>query len=204
MELIEKLENRTVRIGKYWIYFGLFLCSYCNKEVIKRLSNGKAAKSCGCVRSKLAGEGRKTHGECDRNNLYIRWKHIKSRCFNFNAKDFDNYGGRGITVCQEWLEYIPFRDWALSNGYKKELTIDRIDNDGNYEPKNCRWVTNTINIRNSRATKLNPKLVIEIRGKFNEGIYSKKQLAKEYHVSDIQIGNIVHFKHWRDIHDLSI
>lgn len=66
---------------------------------------------------------------------------MRSRCLTASNKDYGNYGGRGITVCKEWDDFSVFRSWALSNGYKEGLSIDRKNNDGNYEPSNCRWAT---------------------------------------------------------------
>jgi hypothetical protein len=77
-----------------------------------------------------------------------------ARCNNPNAGSYDNYGGRGITVCREWLDYEEFRAWALANGYADDLSIDRINNDGNYEADNCRWATDGTQRRNSRRTHL--------------------------------------------------
>ena len=74
--------------------------------------------------------------------LYRRYHHIKERCYNPNSKAYKRYGGRGIAMCDEWLNsYQAFEDWCLSHGFSKELAIDRIDNDGDYAPNNCRFVT---------------------------------------------------------------
>lgn len=73
--------------------------------------------------------------------LYMVWVSMRSRCFTVSNKDYESYGGRGITVCKEWDDFSVFRKWALSNGYKEGLSIDRKNNDGNYEPSNCCWAT---------------------------------------------------------------
>ena len=82
---------------------------------------------------------------------YRIWLQMKNRCFNKNTSRYKDYGGRGITVCDEWRnDFKAFYDWSMSNGYSDDLTIDRINNDGDYEPNNCRWVTMKVQNRNSR------------------------------------------------------
>ena len=77
--------------------------------------------------------------------LYRTWTAMKQRCCNPNLKNYPWYGGKGVVVCDEWLDYATFRAWVVSNGYSKAMTIDRIDSDGNYEPSNCRWCTSAEN-----------------------------------------------------------
>lgn len=118
-----------------------------------------ATRSCGCFVSENARIASKTHGECY-TQLYHVWEKIKARCNNPNEKSYKNYGGRGIKICEEWLDYISFRDWAKENGYEAQLTIDRIDNNLGYFPGNCRWVTNAENQKNKRNTRF-----VTFRGK---------------------------------------
>lgn len=86
--------------------------------------------------------------------LYWCWKAIKQRCLNPRCRAYRNYGGRGITVCDEWMDFEPFLAWALDAGWQKGLDLDRIDNDGNYTPSNCRFVTRRENVNNRRKTTL--------------------------------------------------
>ena len=97
---------------------------------------------------------RKSHGKQPA-RLYRIWSNMKNRCTNPNADNYSFYGGRGIKVCDEWRDdFIPFRDWAMANGYAVNLTLDRIDNDGNYEPSNCRWETHLHQCNNTRRNHL--------------------------------------------------
>ena len=87
--------------------------------------------------------------------LYRIWKAMKDRCYRKSNKHYHRYGGRGITICQEWQnDFQAFYDWAMANGYSDKLTIDRINNDGNYESDNCRWITNALQQSNKNNCQL--------------------------------------------------
>lgn len=85
--------------------------------------------------------------------LYRVWNAMKQRCDLPTGQSYKDYGGRGITYCRLWSEYVPFRDWALAHGYRQGLLLDRENNDGNYEPSNCRWITSIKSSMNRRTTK---------------------------------------------------
>ena len=108
--------------------------------------------SCGCYRKEWASTHGVTHG-MKKTRLYRIYQGMKGRVTSPSNKYWDKYGGRGISLCDEWKKgFEPFRDWALANGYTDELTLDRIDNDGNYEPSNCRWVSYKVQENNRRNT----------------------------------------------------
>lgn len=134
------------------------------------LRNGKV-KSCGCLAKERATVANLQYGLSNKEKLYGVWQSLKKRCYNKHLKAYKYYGGRGISVCEEWKNSYPaFREWAYNNGYqeiilpngKNKLTIDRINNDGNYEPNNCRWVDMAIQNKNKRHNQIK-----ELKGEKN-------------------------------------
>ena len=148
LTVIKRVENAKNNKAQW-----LCQCS-CGKQKIIKSSNliRGATRSCGCIKEE------KRLGELHNSRLHRIWNNMKQRCSNPKNTNYVHYGKRGITVCKEWIDFKPFYNWALSNGYKDTLSIDRIDVNGNYEPNNCRWVNNktqSLNRTNNRIININ-------------------------------------------------
>ena len=155
LTVIKRLENNK-RNETVW----LCKCE-CGKEVnvtYGHLAYGHS-KSCGCYAKELFVNTVSKH-KLRTHRLYNIWRGIKQRCCNSKSVFFNYYGGRGIKICDEWLnDFKKFYDWSVKNGYDGKLSIDRINNDGNYEPHNCRWANPKIQSTNRRTNR-----IIEING----------------------------------------
>ena len=152
------IENDRMEKGVRW---ALCLCE-CGKESDTRVSDLRSGntKSCGCLYQETRKTAHVLH-DMGRTRLYSTWTNMKTRCYNPNVHGFKNYGGRGITVCEEWeSDFVNFYNWAVETGYNDELTIERVDVNGNYEPENCMWIKADEQSKNRRGN-----IYIELNGK---------------------------------------
>ena len=138
--------------GKHYLHYYLCKCD-CGNETIVCLTHLKNehTKSCGCIRY----EPNRAIHNLRKHRIYKIWAGIKTRCLNKNSIAYKDYGARGISICKEWESNIlPFYNWAIANGYNDNLSIERIDVNGNYEPSNCKWIPKPEQSKNRRSNHL--------------------------------------------------
>lgn len=128
-------------------------CGIVKTVLSHNVLNGRT-KSCGCKESVLKAKASTRHG-LHKSRIYQTYYDMLDRCSNTKNKRYDRYGGRGITVCKDWsADFMNFYNWAMENGYTDELTIERIDNDGNYCPENCKWATMEEQLKNRDTSRM--------------------------------------------------
>lgn len=188
LKVLKLAERKKRKNRKVYDYYYLCKC-ICGKETIVRKENlqSGATKSCGCYQKEVSAKKLNNinlkHGfsrhDGTKEKLYNVWMAMKDRCYNKNNKMYKYYGERNIKVCDEWKnDYVNFRSWAIKNNYKQGLDLDRIDNNGNYEPDNCRFISHKENLKNrSNAIKID----------INGNLFSIEELAEKYNIKKTTI-----------------
>lgn len=189
--------------NKYKIYWNCRCeCGTERKAEAGHLRGGSTSH-CGCAHTLHSFMG-DFYGDIDTafpfyKKLYMTWWSMNRRCTDVKHEAYKNYGGRGITVCDEWKENVkPFYDWAVQNGYQEGLSLERVDNNAGYSPSNCRWATMEEQSHNKRNNTFNEEDVKMIRELYASGV-TQKQLCEAYDVGPATIHRIVMRKQWKNV-----
>ncbi|ULF48737.1 hypothetical protein [Bacillus phage BillyBob] len=175
-ETISRLYIERIVVNNKRKYFEC-LCE-CGNNTTARCDSVLSGRiqSCGCLRDETTKEVHTKHGD-SHDRLYIIYKNIKARCYNTNHDSYNNYGAKGVTMCDEWKSsYACFKKWSIENGYTDTLTIDRIENSKGYEPKNCRWSD-----RYTQANNTSRNVVIFYNGREDTLSNWCRELDYDYH-----------------------
>lgn len=187
----DRYSKLTVISGPYLIKRRRYVDVKCDCGQVKtvkiyHLKDGNT-KSCGCYIRGLTSDRNYLHG-ISGHPIHKVWSGMIQRCFNPKNRAFKNYGGRGVTVCEEWKnDFKAFYDWAIKNGWAKGLEIDRENNNGIYEPGNCRWVTRKVNSNNRRCSH-----IIEFNGQSK----TAKEWAEAYNIPYTCLINRINLYKW--------
>ena len=173
LTVIRRISDKVKPSGQHVLMYEC-LCE-CGNIVNVRAEYLKTShtKSCGCLRKEKSSHT--THGKTG-TRIHDTWRSMKRRCYTKSHKEYERYGGRGITVCDEWKDKFEcFYEWAMQNGYNDNLTIDRINVNGNYEPSNCRWIT----IKEQQNNRRNNHYIT-----YNGETLTAIQFAKKYNMNN--------------------
>lgn len=179
LTVIRRAENDKYNHKRY-----LCKCE-CGNEVLvapHELVHGRTV-SCGCYQRQIVSQCASTHRMSD-TRIYRVWASMRARCKNKSNRDYRFYGGKGIKICEEWNEFQNFYNWAIESGYTDELTIDRIDYNGNYEPSNCRWATREVQANNTSRNRY-----LTLNGKTMSMADWAKSLSIPYRTLQWRLGN---------------
>lgn len=180
------------------VYLDRYQCPNCNQDRLARAVDVKKHFSC----KKCGNESKVKHGYRRKKNthpLYVKWEHMKQRCYDPNHSSYCDYGGRGIKVCDEWQTFQGFMSWALIPMWQPGTQIDRIDVNGDYTPSNCRWATVQENSQNRRSNVLNADIVRRMLALYDTGRFTQRAISELFGCSQATVSNVLNRRSWSNV-----